>query len=165
MTQQDKDLLLRDLSARLPYGVRGKVKADTVVPHRYDIDGFPLETTFDVDVELQRIDASDDEIFVSTFDNNEDLGNYIEEYQADIPYTIEEFTPYLRPMSSMTDDERKEYNDIVKNTIDFYNCPKSEKICFFIIPIEWLNKHHFDYRGLIEKGLAIEVTEENNPYK
>jgi hypothetical protein len=29
---------------------------------------------------------------------------------------------------------------------------------------DWLNAHHFDYRGLIEKGLAIEVTEENNPY-
>lgn len=30
---------------------------------------------------------------------------------------------------------------------------------------DWLNAHHFDYRGLIEKDLAIEVTEENNPYK
>ena len=51
MKQENKQLLLKDLCARLPYGVRGKVKADTVVPHKYDIDGFPLETTFDVDVE------------------------------------------------------------------------------------------------------------------
>lgn len=106
MTHEEKKLLLKDLCARLPYGVRGKVKADTVVPHKYDIDGFPLETTFDV----QRIDASNDEIFVSTFNNNEDLGNYIEEYQADIPYTIEEFTPYLRPMSSMTEEEKRNLN-------------------------------------------------------
>jgi len=77
---------------------------------------------------------------------------------------VEDFKPYLRPMSSMTEEERKEYNDIVKNTIDFYNCPKSEEICFFIMLIDWLNAHHFDYRNLIEKGLAIAVTKENNPY-
>ncbi len=161
MTQQDKDLLLRDLSARLTYGVRGKVKADTVVPHRYDIDGFPLETTFDVDVELQRIDASDDEIFVSTFDNNEDLGNYIEECQADIPYTIEEFTPYLRPMSSMTEEEIVE--------LKWLNEKCDAMPTFEYVPVEnyriydWMNRHHFDYRGLIEKGLAIEAP--TNIYK
>jgi len=153
MTQQDKDLLLRDLSARLTYGVRGKVKADTVVPHRYDIDGFPLETTFDVDVELQRIDASDDEIFVSTFDNNEDLGNYIEECQADIPYTIEEFTPYLRSMSSMTEEEKADYQA-------FFNYDGVEYPEEYI---DWLNARHFDYRGLIERGLAIEAP--TNIYK
>jgi len=68
--------------------------------------------------------------------------------------------PYLRPMSSMTEDERNEYFNIIKNTIDFYNCPKSEDICFLIIPIDWLNAHHFDYRGLIEKGLALEAPKE-----
>ena len=73
---------------------------------------------------------------------------------------IEEMKPYLRPMSSMTEEERKEYNGIVKNTIDFYKCPKSKEICFFITPIDWLNAHHFDYRGLIEKGLALEAPEE-----
>jgi hypothetical protein len=35
----------------------------------------------------------------------------------------------------------------------------------FSMVMDWLNERHFDYRGLIEKGLAIEVTEENNPYK
>ena len=69
------------------------------------------------------------------------------------------FKPYLRPLSSMTEDERKEYNDIVKNTIDFYDCPKSEEVCPFVIPIDWLNKKMFDYRGLIEKGLALEAPE------
>ena len=94
MTNEEKQLLLKDLCARLPYGVRGKVKADTMVPHRYDKDGFPEETTFDVDVELLRIDVGNDEIFVSTFDNNEDLGNYIDECQTDgTPWTIEEFIP------------------------------------------------------------------------
>jgi hypothetical protein len=59
----------------------------------------------------------------------------------------------------MTKEERNEYFNIIKNTIDFYNCPKSEDICFLIIPIDWLNSHHFDYRGLIEKGLALEAKE------
>lgn len=144
MIQEDKELLLKDLSTRLPYGVRGKVKADAVVPHEYDIDGFPLETTFDVDVELQRIDASNDEIFVSTFDNNEDLGDYIEECQSDSPYTIEEFTPYLRPMSSMTEEENEEY--IKRNLYGFH--------WDFV---DWCNSKHLDYRGLIERGLALEA--------
>lgn len=60
--------------------------------------------------------------------------------------------PYLRPMSSMTDEERKEY----EATCDWYETLET---------YDWLNAHHFDYRGLIEKGLAIEVTENNNPYK
>ena len=59
--------------------------------------------------------------------------------------------PYLRPMDSMTEEEYAEFGyDTLRYTIQ---------------DIDWLNAHHFDYRGLIEKGLAIEVTKENNPYK
>ena len=78
---------------------------------------------------------------------------------------MEMVKPYLRPLTSMTDYERKEYNDIVKNIIDFYDCPKSEDVCFFVVLIDWLNANHFDYRGLIERGLAIKVTSDNNPYE
>lgn len=174
MTQEDKELLLRDLCARLPYGVKGKVKADAVVPHEYDIDGFALETTFDVDVELQRIDASNDEVFVSTFDNNEDLGNYIEECQSDIPYTIEEFTPYLRPLSSMTEGEfnkLKEYSGLIYDQLDLASFQDGAYKCLdfylneipadiVIIVFDWLNKNHFDYRGLIPKGVALPAPKE-----
>jgi hypothetical protein len=62
-------------------------------------------------------------------------------------------------MSSMTVEERNEYFNIIKNSIDFYNCPKSEDVCFLIIPIDWLNERYFDYRGLIEKNLALEAPE------
>lgn len=59
------------------------------------------------------------------------------------------FIPYLRPMSSMTKDERYEYNNLcIKNSSQ--DTAKS---------IDWLNAHHFDYRGLIEKGLALEAPE------
>ena len=67
-------------------------------------------------------------------------------------------------MSSMTEEEYKE----LKSISPYYGfapykfigdwCPNYEMT-------DWLNAHHFDYRGLIEKGLAIAVTEENNPYK
>ena len=69
-----------------------------------------------------------------------------------------EIKPYLRPMSSMTEEERIEYN-IIKCSI----CPdEPDDYAGFV---DWLNAHHFDYRGLIEKGLAIAAVGEDNPYK
>lgn len=62
---------------------------------------------------------------------------------------IEDTKVYLRSMSSMTEEESREFFELVRESWEFY---------------DYLNAHHFDYRGLIEKGLAIEVTEENNPY-
>ena len=91
---------------------------------------------------------------------NYDLGGncltlkILNEHSACLMYY--QIRPYLRPMSSMTEEERKIYIEI------------SSHLCGEIAAktmIDWLNAHHFDYRGLIEKGLAIAVTEENNPYK
>ena len=63
--------------------------------------------------------------------------------------------PYLRPMSSMTKEEREEYDSKRKHICDDYN-----RYCFDTIEsIDWLNAHHFDYRGLIEKGLALVAPE------
>ena len=112
MTQEDKELLLKDLSARLPYEVillspNGKVT--------YQTDG---NTAAELLVE-------------------------------------EGWKPYLRPLSSMTEKEKIDYRA-------FFNYDGVEYPEEYI---DWLNAHHFDYRGLIEKGLAIAVTEENNPYK
>ena len=60
--------------------------------------------------------------------------------------------PYLRPMSSMTEEEEEEYESLVA-------WHESYEI------VDWLNSHHFDYRGLIPLGLAIDVTTlEDNPY-
>ena len=64
-----------------------------------------------------------------------------------------EVKPYLRPMSSMTEEEKRNYHNyrywIEKGDIE--HCT--------INMIDWLNAHHFDYRGLIEKGLALEAPE------
>ena len=75
---------------------------------------------------------------------------------------IENIKPYLRPMSSMTDEEINEYNEylfygssigLLSNTATAYEL------------IDWLLEHHFDFMGLIPKKLAIEITDKNNPYK
>lgn len=60
--------------------------------------------------------------------------------------------PYLRPMSSMTDDEWEEYKDLLY-------CVKYADNTLLAVNMfnSWLNEHHFDYRGLIDKGLAIEA--------
>jgi hypothetical protein len=66
---------------------------------------------------------------------------------------VYECKPYLFPMSSMTDEQKNVYHsfyvDILRGLITPDNSIKM---------IDWLNKNHFDYRGLIEKGLAIDAT-------
>ena len=56
--------------------------------------------------------------------------------------------PYLRPMSSMTEEEKDTFQGFI-----FPACNDPVSM------IDWLNAHHFDYRGLIEKGLALEAQE------
>ena len=126
MRQNDKELLIRDLCARLPYGV--------IVHLEYD------ENT--------------------SVTREMGLGSL-----HDIMFDSAEGKPYLRPMSSMTEEEIIELNNIpsTKN----YTIIKDDLPWDIAIykQIDWLNAHHFDYCGLIEKGLAIAVTAENNPYK
>ena len=125
MTQENKELLLQDLCARFPYGVKISTR----------IKG---NSNF-IDSEL----------------SGELLDDFIKKDWGIIK-------PYLRPMSSMTEEEVGEYISLKEDIIG------SDGITYFFETyesIDWLNAHHFDYRGLIDKGLAIEVTEENNPYK
>ena len=166
MTDKEKQLLLKDLSARLPYGVKCKVK--------YIINN---ETTYGRDVESECIDAIKKISFDACSVYTEWLG-----YETD----IEDIKPYLRPMSSMTEEERKEFSKLLdrryceedwEGHISISYCIEIDNVYtddgdgikyptpFSMTAIDWLNEHHFDYRGLIEKGLAIEVTEDNNPYK
>lgn len=128
MTQEDKQLLLKDLCARLPYGVK-----------------FLRESwNYELDQELSVIEILEDI----------DKDGYINNTKV---YTVEDIKPYLRPKSSMTEEEKEEYLKLGDIYYDIYFDS--------INSIDWLNAHHFDYRKLIPKGLAIEVTEENNPYK
>lgn len=132
MTQEEKGLLLKDLSARLPYRVI-----------------------------IDPVDCGK-AILVGIKDGGLLLFDTIHNKEYDKPWDIEYIKPYLRPMSSMTKEEEEEYNNIDNRA---YSCPKD----YAHIPakdrIDWLLKNHFDFRGLIPKGLAIEVTKENNPYE
>ena len=128
MTQEDKELLLKDLCARLPYGVKIQIP------------------------ELFRPSVQITETLVS-IDNG---------HINDSGMKIEFVKPYLRIMSSMIEEERKEFNS---SCVIIYDEIKGKTILYTIETIDWLNSHYFDYRGLIPKGLAIEVTKENNPYK
>ena len=127
MTQEEKQLLLKDLCARLPY----KVVVD------YGYSAFDVHNGNYVKQESKCIlNCYLLDVFMSPRQNEK--GEYIK--------------PYLRPMSSMTDEENKKLDEIwIKHTIEE--------------GADYLNSIHVDYRGLIEKGLAIAVTEENNPYK
>ena len=127
MTQEDKELLLKDLCARLPYGIICEIYNDTcTIKEKLLFGGISH--------------FADDTICVR---------------------------PYLRSMSSMTEEEKCElYNscdiislDFERRTTDMVTIFNSTKV------VDYFNANHFDYRGLISKGLAIEVTEDNNPYK
>lgn len=144
MTQEDKDLLLKDLSARLPYGVKCKVK--------YIINN---ETTYGEDVESECIDTIKKISFDTYSVYTEWLG-----YESD----IEDIKPYLRPIPSMTEEETEEYFNTLIWSQDIKGLAPNVRIPT-VNSVDWLLKNHFDYRWLIKKGLAIAVTEENNPYK
>lgn len=150
MTRENKELLLKDLCARLPYEVKGVVYAE-VTNGKCDLTGEMVFFDSAFDVILDEINTSTEEIHVVAI-GNEDTFDFIECQQTDAkPYTIEEFKPYLRPMSSMTDSEAIEWH---KTTFgQRWITEDNIERC-----IDWLNAHHFDFRGLIEKGLAIDAT-------
>ena len=129
MKQEDKDLLLKDLCRRLPYSV------------------------------ILQLTIWDDEISNARLTGIDKDGNLTADVPADCAFNIEDVKPYLRPMSSMTEEERVEYLNACGNEMD--NALSSPRYG----GIDYLNANHFDYHNLIERGLAIEVTEDNNPYK
>lgn len=129
MTQEEKELLLKDLCARLPYGVKG------IITYNGDKNIFTIKGIFNI------LFLSDTECC-----------------------NVEDFKPYLFPLSSRTDEQKKEspfesalLNAFINGYISQFedgelNIDDLNRL------YDWLNKNHFDYRGLIEKGLAIDAT-------
>ncbi len=129
MTDKEKQLLLVDLCGRLPYGVMC-----------YGV--------------TWNMDEDDNYISKGVTDTLYEIHNYKCCYGLVglmNECNIETIKPYLRPMSSMTEEEVKEYNRTLI-PLDYYDGNTFETF-------DWLNKNHFDYRGLIEKGLALEASE------
>ena len=138
MTQEERMLLIKDLSARLPYavtvehtsGFRGTLHNITI-HHMYDDN----DNVYDVIC------------YTDFFGDNDDI-------------YIEYFKPYLFPMSSMTEEQRKEYNSIIYKEIELHADRYYDviEVISFEELQDFYHKHHIDYRGLIEKGLAIDAT-------
>ena len=145
---QEKEILLKDLCARLPYGAIGIYSWKGKKPYNRELTG----SLYD---ELN-----------SSWDSTEDS----------------EFIVYLRPMTSMTEEEKRELEHIseeyfgkaldkqlqeslssnIQESLSS-NINEGEVLEYIAssVIVDWLNAHHFDYRGLIEKELAIDATELN----
>ena len=145
MIQKDKELLFRDLCARIPYNVKcynSKYRPDLA-----------------------------EEIICITVNYNHpcvQLGTYL--------YKLEQVKPYLFPLSSMTKEQEKEIQEIIGNPdyaciirktdglelwLNFIDTDPTIWLDAIFEVQDYLNKNHFDYRGLIEKGLAIDATNLN----
>ena len=148
MEQEDKELLLKDLSARLPYDVKVQIIEVSDYTNEY----------------LSPKNKTLDYLLLGK------LGAVIKGYRKD------DIKPYLFPMSSMTKEQMEELKELCNmfTPDDYY--PYAYwgigVLCRHILDdnykfnlktdvIDWLNKNHFDYRGLIEKGLAIDATNKN----
>lgn len=117
MTQEQKELLLKDLCVRLHYGVK------------VDLFGQSKE-------------------LIGILNDIISVGYDINDYE-DAP--IEDIKPYLRPMWTMTEEELNEYENFITNEKD-----DQLRFCNELV---FYNRHHFDYRGLIPMGLALEAPE------
>ena len=156
MKQEDKELILKDLCARIPYGVK-------------------LQNVNNIEsiVKLRSIDLDNDccEILFYTYQGK--ALTICDKSKLFRFGKILRYKPYLFPLSSMTEEqftelrnetELNQYPDDLElvewennyKTLEFYleEVPSDVVIEVF----DWLNKNHFDYRGLIEKGLAIDAT-------
>lgn len=139
MTQEDKELLIKDLCGRQMYNVKCQVFNDV---NPYTLSGI-LHNKPHSQLYFEELDWKEYDGFVN----------------------VEYCKPYLFPLSSMTDEQKKKYNfwkhevpvchyeygDVVEE-VELFDSPES---------FEYLIENHFDYRGLIEKGLAIDATNKN----
>ena len=137
MTQNEKDLLLKDLCSRLPYGVRAYYND---YDSDYEIESIKITSYGDYKTSRIHLDMIDSTKIVD----------------------IDEIKPYLFPLSSMTEEQHKEFYDKYcwndgGDNFEMDSCSHY----YALEKFDWLNKNHFDYRGLIPMGLANDATGKN----
>lgn len=163
MTQEHKEILIRDLCGRLPYGVKEYIKNWSNLSRKYYEGVYTVES---IDPSLNTIFADSERSCVEVI----------------VGYDDYEIKPYLFPMSSMTEEQAKELSilygikDIlsIKITDEYIDFEVDDGFCSIetktiwyneiissIEIFDWLNKNHFDYRGLIPMELAINATNLN----
>ena len=139
MTREDKDLLIKDLSARLPYGVKVKLGDNPNI--------------FDLEYRIK---------FAIMYGDSDKLEDILD---------ITNIKPFLFPLSSMTEEQKKEiskrYNlhtsyglciEITNHSEGYWDDDNSCHLQDYLWLVDWFNKNHFDYRGLIPKGIAKDAT-------
>ena len=131
MTQEEKDLLLKDLCARLPYGVKAQY--------------------YGSEEEMLTVDT------IEAIYTQPSVEIVIGQYGLE----LDDVKPYLRPMSSMTEKEREEYEKTLE--IEYQDMLPEPIYHKTLDSYYYLLEHHFDFRGLIPKDLALS-TDEYNPY-
>ena len=144
MKQQERELLLKDLCARIPYGVK--------ILHQ----GWNYEWDDELST-LERVTGIDEKFIYTKVIND----NGEESSDRHIISLLDD-KPYLFPLSSMTEEQKEEIEDKLTfpNNSDggwieiLYN--NKYDIPFWFV--DFCNKNHFDYRGLIEKSLALDAT-------
>lgn len=137
MTQEDKELLLKDLCARLPYGVRCSFGVDDAI---YEVCGINPTCCGASEIQATHVKSG-----------------------INGDFTLNACKPYLFPLSSMTDEQKKEYESLcIKETsecTDLYGILFTKDYYYDTVEsIDYLYKNHIDIRGLIPKGLAIDAT-------
>ena len=155
MTKEEKELLLKDLCTKLPYGVLVSVH-DT-----FKYSTVPYETVY--------LKASDISLLIDSISLNERYSNKDKRFNRIIKERKDylEYKPCLFPMSSITEEQKNTFSgkvSILNAFIDGSIClSEDEELTSedIIELFDFLNKNHFDYRGFIEKGLAIDATELN----
>ena len=129
MTQEDKDLLLKDICSRIPYGVKCQC--------------FDERTIATLTGVKSKSDLYFDELDWKEFDGI---------------VKIDYCKPYLFPLSSMTEEQKEEFNtqslklqlQVIDEEIMYEKATEFE--------VDFYNKHHLDWRGLIPNGLANDAT-------
>lgn len=146
MTQEEKDLLLRDICSRMPYGVKFKHE-----------DKHTL-------CEILSITP------IYNYGNVIYFNDYINHPKK---CSIDDVKPYLFPLSSMTRKQREEFVKFANYEPRLEDCGRHQELYYYDLvghennlypnsdAIDWLDKNHFDYRGLIPMGLAIDATNLN----
>ena len=146
MTENEKQLLLTDLCARLPYGIK--------FPYHMNGDNSHKECDC-----IATVDGISDDIVEFTYEEDG--------VTRDWSCPISEVKPYLRPLTRwyMTADERIYLLEELGFDADLENGELNDFGSYVyrrvnVLPLfDWLNEHHFDYRGLIPMGLALEAPE------
>lgn len=132
MTKEDKELLLQDLCSRLPYGVK------------IETEYFTKATLIEIRKNISYGACKD---LLVTYDISGEETPYQCDERSD---TISKIKPYLFPLSSMSAKQKAELAMLVVGVEDIFKA--------FLIEVEFYHKHRIDYKGLIEKGLAIDAT-------